>query len=249
MINGKKIAIYTASMGGFDKIEELDVLTEGVDYIYFTDNLNLKSDTWKIITVENEFGNSRKKARQIKLNPHLFLKEYDYSIWIDGNVDITQNLNSLIEEYFFKKKTKIATFQHFSRNCLYAEALACAVTKKDNYESIYKQVKECVDNNFPTNYGLAETNVMLRQHNDEKVQQCMEEWWRCVQYNSIRDQLSFDYVLYKHAMTYEILEGNARDKASIFKCREHGNNSLLRKSISNFILYLYRLIKPILIKE
>lgn len=54
---------------------------------------------------------------------------------------------------------------------------------------------------FPNNYGLNETNVIIR-FNSEKVNRIMDAWAYEVSRHSHRDQLSFNYVLWKHK--YEI---------------------------------------------
>lgn len=237
MTVNKKVVIYTAIMGGFDGLKSPNVIMPDIEYICFTDVKGIKSDIWKIIEVENEFENPRMKARQIKLNPHLFLEDYEYSIWIDGNIIIKKDLNNLIYKMIVLNKTKIATFQHFNRDCIYAEALECVITKKDSAERIYRQVAECIDNGYPTKNGLAETNVMFRKHNELDVIQVMNDWWRCVSNNTIRDQLSFNYVLYKNNMLCEYFEGNTRILSEYFACDIHKNEKLshiLRLIFSRF---------------
>lgn len=242
MFNNKKIVVYTAIMGNFDKIEDPKVVTDGIDYICFTDNPKAKSNVWKIVVVNDEFNNSRKKARHIKINPHLFLKDYELSIWIDGNVNIKKDLSCLINELVGERKTKIATFRHFSRDCIYDEALECAVTKKDNIDKIYKQISECIDNGYPTKNGLAETNVMFRMHNDIEIINVMSDWWRCVNNNSIRDQLSFNYILYKSKVSCEYFEGNTRTVSEYFNCNVHKNEktSYILRAIFSFFKNFFK---------
>ena len=85
-----KIAVYTANIGGCIKLYEPKILENNVDYIYFTDDKNLKSDKWNIVYVENTIettdvspGN-RSLAKRIKMLFWEYLIEYDWVVWIDA---------------------------------------------------------------------------------------------------------------------------------------------------------------------
>ena len=39
----------------------------------------------------------------------------------------------------------------------------------------------------------------------------MENWWTEIKYNSKRDQLSFNYVAWKHKVKFNYIEGDSRD--------------------------------------
>lgn len=226
MVTGKKIAVYTAIMGGFDSLQDPLIVTPGIDYICFTDNKKLKSKVWNIKVIEDSIIDSRKIARNIKINPHLYLPTYEYSIWVDGNILILKDLTPIIEDFFYKEDGNIATFKHFSRNCIYEEALVCSILKKDTIENIYKQIKFCVDNKYPTQNGLAETNVIFRKHQDRDVVKFMELWWDCVDKNSIRDQLSFNIISFITNIEIFYLKGNARFDVYYFRCKEHKKRNI-----------------------
>ena len=49
----------------------------------------------------------------------------------------------------------------------------------------------------PENYGLVQTNIMVRKHNDQYCKDLMEKWWSELKDYSHRDQLSFNYALWK----------------------------------------------------
>lgn len=220
MIENKKVVVYTAIMGDFDKISDPEVLTPNVEYICFTNNSRLTSKRWKIIYLESKFDDYRKMARYIKINPHIFLKKFDISIWVDGNIKIIKDLTPLIFS-FIQNNKKIETFKHFERNCIYEEGLICAYLKKSDCNSIYKQLSYCIDKHYPTNNGLAETNVMLREHLNTKIIECMELWWDAVNNRCLRDQLSFNYSAHALNININYMEGNARFDINYFKCKEH----------------------------
>ena len=100
MENNKKV-IYTCITGGYDSLIEPKYVTEGFDYICFTDNPNLNSDVWiiKPLPSETDGLSQVKKQRYVKINAHKVVGEYDLSIWVDGNVTIKDDLNTLLETH------------------------------------------------------------------------------------------------------------------------------------------------------
>ena len=65
---------------------------------------------------------------------------------------------------------------------------------------------------YPKDNGLAETTCVMRRHTPAVIK-FNEEWWKELRANSIRDQLSCDYVLWKLGMSYMTLEGVRTDCA------------------------------------
>ena len=58
-------------------------------------------------------------------------------------------------------------------------------------------MKRYKDEGFPANYGLVQTNVMIRKHNEQYSKDLMEKWWEELKDYSHMDQLSFNYALWK----------------------------------------------------
>ena len=46
------------------------------------------SGIWKLLPIPDELKhlNNVKKQRIVKICPHRYLKDYDISIWVDGNI-------------------------------------------------------------------------------------------------------------------------------------------------------------------
>ena len=69
--------------------------------------------------------------------------------------------------------------------------------KKDKAENINAQMDRYRKEGFPERYGLPQTNIVLRRHNDTKCVEVMEVWAEELRNNSHRDQLSFNYAVWK----------------------------------------------------
>lgn len=219
-----KIAVYTAITNGYDSLKDPIHLSKDIDYICFTDNPNIKSSIWEVVAIPNNDLDEVRKCRQIKILPHIFLKDYQYSIWIDGNIDIISDINELVSEYFERKKCDLVTFKHPFRDCIYEEAMECIKLKKDDEKIILKQMEKYEKNNYPKNAGLIESNVILRRHNSPHVMKVMEDWWQEVENFSRRDQLSFNYVAWLNKFNYDFLPGNSRNNSKYFNVRYHKKN-------------------------
>lgn len=194
----KKKIVYTCITGNYDNLLEPEYVTPGFDYICFTDNKKLKSNTWKILPIpDNLLDLSKvKQQRNIKINPHKYLNNYELSIWVDSSVKLSDNLNKLLCTLDLKNYNIFIT-QHPQRNCVYKEAEACIKLKKDTLLNINKEIDFFKSSGLPENNGLVETNVIIRLHNDISCIALMGEWWYYLNMYSHRDQLSLPFCLWK----------------------------------------------------
>ena len=51
-----KLVIYTAFTGNYDELKEPEFIDENCDYVCFTENPDLESDTWEIVQMEKSTG-------------------------------------------------------------------------------------------------------------------------------------------------------------------------------------------------
>lgn len=198
MEKNKKV-VYTCITGGYDTLIDPKWISEGFDYICFTDNADIKSDVWQIrpLPKETEGLSNVKKQRYVKINPHKHLSDYDLSIWVDGNVELKGNLNDFVKETI-KDDCSVYVPKHPSRNCIYTEARIVLRMKKDKFENIDPQIKRYEKEGFPKNNGLLQSNIMLRKHNKKDCIKLMEFWFNELKDGSHRDQLSFNYASWKN---------------------------------------------------
>lgn len=193
-----KRVVYTCITGGYDKLREPRFVSPSVDYICFTDNAALTSKFWKIKQIPGDLKNLTdvKKQRLIKVLPHKYLPEYDVSLWVDSNVEIVGDLKDFFDKYDLSQKF-LYTNHHPSRDCLYREQIAVLRLKKDTYENTNPQIERYREEGFPEHYGLAETNIILRAHCNPKCKRLMNVWGEEILNGSHRDQLSFNYAIWK----------------------------------------------------
>ncbi len=215
----ERLAIYTVIIGKYDNLTQPLFTSDKVDYYVVSDIKPNNLGVWKWIDANQFLPNIEltnvKKARFIKTHPHLIFKDYKYSMFIDGNIRCITDVTSFIER--INNKTKMAIHLHPYRDCIYKEAVSCKYTKKGNYETIKKQIIEYQNEGMPSEFGLFETGVIVREHNDPVCIDIMEAWWNEICNKSERDQLSLTYVLWKRGFVsndigiiYETIKDNPK---------------------------------------
>lgn len=222
-----KTVIYTAIFGDRDSLVEPTVVPPGCDFVCFTDR-PFRSNVWQVRQVTRAYPDDPwRSARMYKILPHRYLGSYETSIWVDGYIEVRGDVNTLIEENL--KECDVAIYDHMKipgdeRDCIYDEAdtliaMAARGKRKDDPEIMRAQVEEYKKEGYPAHNGLISSMVMLRNHHSPEVVRAMEAWWEEVKHKSKRDQLSFDYIVWKHKLSYVYLPGNSRDNDH-FKSRK-----------------------------
>lgn len=209
-MNGlNKIVIYTCITGGYDIPIDNFEHKEGYDYFLFSDT-PIVTKSWKnfIITFNTGELSTVKKQRYIKTHPHSILKDYDIVVYIDGNTDVNDKLYSYIDE----NKNNIITFKkHPDRDCIYDEIKEVVLRGKEERiigESLYNRYTM---EGLPKHFGLYETNIIISHPKDGRVQYLFTNWWKEIFYNSHRDQLSLNYVIWKYNLKNMINETDSKD--------------------------------------
>jgi len=202
---GKKYVIYTCITGDYDSLTEQPYYEhDKFDYVCFTNSPSIKhSDNWKIISISgidkiiNE-SNQQKISRFPKTHPHLFFKNYEKSLYIDGNIKImSKDLeNDFIK--FLSGDEYLLTSQHPSITNVYDEIKACVMKRKDDPANLSK-IREFLETvKFNDLNAHAQMGIMLRDHNNKECQKIMEDWWWMIKNFCKRDQTSFNYVIWNN---------------------------------------------------
>ena len=217
------IVVYTCITGNYDSLKQPKVISKGVDYICFTDNQNIKSGMWQLKPIPDElkYLSNVKKQRVIKICPHKYLKKYDISVWVDGNIEIQGDINAFIAQYDLEK-CPLYVRVHPRRKCIYAEAEACIRLHKDTAENINAQIEAYKKEGYPKDIGMVESNIMLRKHNDMKCQLLCNLWASELLKHSHRDQLSFNYACWKMHFVPGTMKKEFKASNTFFKMSSHG---------------------------
>lgn len=146
--------------------------------------------------------NHRRSARKYKTLSHKYV-DADYSIWIDGNLELKLPSEQIIEEL---GEFDIATIVHPIRDCVYQEAEAVKQLNKDLPEIVDAQMNRYRLEGYPEHNGMVASSMVVRRHTD-RIKELNEAWWNEIKNGSQRDQLSFNYVCWKLGIKYKLLSG------------------------------------------
>lgn len=203
-MNNKKLCVFTTLIGDYEALNEQRVAYEsGIDFICFTDDKNLKSDTWKIhhITPILPFDSVR-SAKAIKICPHHYLSNYNTSLYIDNSVTLKVKPEVIISDLALIKFDMVC-FEHSFRKTLMDEYELVIKFDYDKPNIILEQMNaySMIDSGlfFQKPYWAG---FMIRNHNHPSIIEAMEDWLVQIMRYSRRDQLSLNYILQKHNLNF-----------------------------------------------
>lgn len=195
--------IYTVITDNYNTLKEPKCDLEGWDLICFTDDPTLTSTTWQIEYIPEEFikGLGPKKAsRLFKILGCVFMREWEYEVYVDANVTILKDPTPLLNPDY-----TIQVMKHPARKCIYEEGLAVQKYKFEENDLIIKQMNAYIEDKFPEKLGLGQ-NCVLIQYVDDNLLKFQSAWWEEVKKWSYRDQLSFMYAIWKTDTKYNLLD-------------------------------------------
>jgi hypothetical protein len=189
--------VYTCITGDKDFLKEQPTHPEW-HYVCYT-NSNIKSEPWEVRPLVKELSTPRKTARWHKLHPDLLFPMAEKTLWVDASIKMHHDPQWYDEKY----GSELSVLPGI-RNCLFEEANACIRWKFDNPQVITNQITRYNDEGMPRNYGMIGTGFMFRARN-KKMSEFNQSWWKEINNNSIRDQISFPYVCWKLGIRWKIV--------------------------------------------
>ena len=212
----KKYVIYTFVREGesLPKFREFD---DSVSYVCFTSDAGLYSKRgirfpWRIFRTSDlaEFlkcpENSLKMKEFIKLNPHLLLKSFGISIWVDPAYDVEKDLTELSR--LMDPSCFMLALDDARSDCLYrrlVEARGSSRMQQAEFEGILQAYRS---HRYPPGNGLADTSVLIRKHADGRCRDVMEKVWGLTQSLYPDSGLFLNYVLWLEKFDYSCVPAN-----------------------------------------
>lgn len=179
---------YTAIIGNYEELKTPTIIPAGWDFVLFTDQ-DIKSDLYRIEKVDfsGHITDPQRKARYIKILPHVVLPQYKYSLWLDASFQIHIDLNVLWHRWF---KPPFSAPSHPIRNCVYREIASCLANRRGDEGQLVRQREVYKAAKVPEFNGIITSGVLLRE-NCPSVRSLGDAWWTELDAHSARDQVSF----------------------------------------------------------
>jgi hypothetical protein len=200
--------VYTCLFGHSELFNDFEYERDGIDFICFTDDPELRSDFWKIELVPRKALDPARAAKKIKSSPHIYLAQYDQSLYVDNVVRLKVRPARLFEEYLAPATSPLVCFRHPERDCVYDEARAVLSIDFDTPERVNPQMALYRHLGYPAHNGLAKSTLLLRRHQDPALQRVMNAWREQVFCHSRRDQLSLPPVCWLENFQIEYIPLN-----------------------------------------
>ena len=184
--------VYTALFGKYENLNErLAFGASSTRYVCFTDDADLKSESWEIIqAIPKSPNNASRASRYIKMLGHRLLPSHSRSLYIDNSVSLKVDGKTLLDSWLVD--TDVAMMKHYRRESVKAEFFICSAYSLDKQEILRNQY------NFYKKWYphiLAERPFwggMIAKVNSPASDRLMETWMNQFDLFSRRDQLSIN---------------------------------------------------------
>lgn len=189
--------IYTVITGNYDTIKQPFVVEEGVEYVLFSNNLEIiDAGVWKVVQIPSEQWQGRTErennillSRKVKMLPYVYLpEECEFSIYVDADMLIQGPLTELLKH--LHEDTLFAACRHSYCGSVKEEIEDLVAKGMVDATKIENQWQRYVEWGFKDELGISENGLLIRRHNDARVAQLMELWWEEYQKGCLRDQVS-----------------------------------------------------------
>jgi hypothetical protein len=186
--------VFTAMMGRYEQLNEQPIAkTTDVEFICFTDDPELTSESWTIRVVSPRFPmDSIRSARYLKTLGPTLLPEYDETLWIDNSVRLMASPDSLMDSWL--SEADIAIPRHSFRASVMGEFDAVATDGYDDPARVYEQL---IHYSTLRPEALSETplwTALLARRRTPAVDAAMRLWLDHILRYSRRDQLSINFI-------------------------------------------------------
>ena len=221
--------------GGYENVLQPIVTDKRFDYVLFSNDFTESNiGVWNIRPIPKIVSKKDNKriSRYPKSHPETLLSEYDYSLYIDGNIQIADQwvYERCIE--LANNKTEFAGVKLLftGRDCIYEHSYDMCAVRAENDMNAIRQMSALRKERFPDHWGLNENNIIFRHHT-ERMRKADEEWWRWITNYSFRDQFSYMYCIWKYGIKRDFFlpEGLDAHNNSYFVFTHHNNNPEVAK--------------------
>ncbi|THG00605.1 hypothetical protein TEA_008273 [Camellia sinensis var. sinensis] len=218
---------------------------------------------WRLVLLKHPpYDEPRRNGKVPKILTHRLFPQAQYSIWIDGKMELLVDPLLVLERYLWRGKHTFAIAQHKHHRSIYEEADSNKRRKRyarpliDLHMKIYRYEgmepwspkKNTMCRREPSSYGsiqqiflqnadVPEGAIIIREHTAiNNLFSCL--WFNEVNLFTPRDQLSFGYMVYRLGGLFKFFMFPNCEYNSIFELyphtREHSSKIEWVKSLDEF---------------
>ncbi|XVE48821.1 hypothetical protein DITRI_Ditri01bG0033100 [Diplodiscus trichospermus] len=229
------------------------MVVDEVSLKFINKNVTIRKDSdqgmwvglWHLIPLKHPpYDEPRRNGKVPKILTHRLFPQAQYSIWIDGKMELIVDPLLILERYLWRGKHTYAIAQHKHHRSIYEEADANKRRKRyarpliDLHMKIYySEGMEPWSLKKDTISDVPEGAIIIREHT------ALNNLFNCLWFNEVnlftpRDQLSFGYVVYRLKGLFKFFMFQNCEYNSLFflhpHTREHSSKVEWVKSLNEF---------------
>ena len=183
------LCIYTSIINNYDTLPTFIKKTP-IDFIAFANTNHKYRHNWDLRNISSPTKNPTMANRILKINiPEEIFKNYEYSLYIDGNILIKQKLLDKVFE-LINQNIEYSVNRHPRYDCPYSDLNEISRVGVVSAKKSLSWAKRLNSLNIKKNSGYYECNILFRKHNN-KVKDFNDYWWQEFLYLPYRDQPGF----------------------------------------------------------
>ena len=154
--------IYTCLTGAYDELLQPLSIDDSFDYICFSNDI--KDDrigVWQIRPIPFYCKDNARLSRYVKILPYKVLEEYDWSLWIDANIQISdKKIYEILKERIMEEMI-VCQVNHIAPpcDCTYEEIKYAFALGRSGFIKSLNQYYHLKKEHFPTHWGLFENYI------------------------------------------------------------------------------------------
>ena len=111
--------VYTCLFGDYERFNDFQYeRSSDLDFVLFTDDAEIESRYWRRIVMPLGMLDAPRAVREIKTQPHRFLPEYDWSLFVDNTIRLKVPPNEIFDKYLASSASPYVCFRHYRRDCV-----------------------------------------------------------------------------------------------------------------------------------
>ncbi|KAI3922540.1 hypothetical protein MKX01_006229 [Papaver californicum] len=183
---------------------------------------------WRLVLLKTPpYDEPRRNGKVPKILTHRLYPQAEYSIWIDGKMELIVDPLLMLERYLWRDKNTFAIARHKHHQSIYEEADANKRRKRyarpliDLHVKIYfYEGMEPWSTKKDTVSDVPEGAIIIREHT------ALNNLFSCLWFNEVnlftpRDQLSFGYVVYRLGFAFKFFMFPNCEYNSLFVLHSH----------------------------
>lgn len=204
-----RIAVYVCITGGYDELNIPTYIENNCDYYLITDIPSdqkiMNDEYYRRINVNDivpeEVETPKEQNRYCKSHGYEIFPEYQYTVYIDGNVRICSPIAGLVSCI---GNTGIALHKHPYAKDAYVEVMSLALRDRVKEEETKITMPKLAKEGFPRDYGMPECGVIFVDNGKVQSSKILDRWYKNYRDNEVkRDQIYMAYTLWQFGISME----------------------------------------------